>query len=153
MLPSEGLDFGIDFGCLLKSPLLSCHRSLSSIARKMLTTGPHNLRSFLAANSIQNYFLIARILSFWWHSRQKCRIWYFATKCYNFWYMKWKKREELKRKWVNVESEFVSSTALAQKMLIQNISSIMSNLPRTQRWKCVIWKTTLRQSMFHLLWH
>ena len=26
--------------------------------------GPHNLRSFLTANSTQNYFLTARILSF-----------------------------------------------------------------------------------------
>ena len=38
------------------------------------TSGRHNLRSFLAANSTQNYFLIARMLSFLWHSRQKCRI-------------------------------------------------------------------------------
>ena len=37
-------------------------------------TGRHNLRSFLAAYSTQNYFLIARMLSFLWHSRQKCRI-------------------------------------------------------------------------------
>ena len=27
-------------------------------------TGPHNLRSFLPANSTQNYFLIVRMLSF-----------------------------------------------------------------------------------------
>ena len=27
-------------------------------------TGSHNLRSFLAANSTQNYFLVARMLSF-----------------------------------------------------------------------------------------
>ena len=33
--------------------------------------GRHNLRSFLAANSTQNYFLIARMLRFLWHSRQK----------------------------------------------------------------------------------
>ena len=37
-------------------------------------TGRHNLRSFLTANSAQNYFLIARMLSFLWHSRQKSRI-------------------------------------------------------------------------------
>ena len=36
--------------------------------------GRHNLRSFLAANSTQNYFLIAPMLRFLWHSRQKCRI-------------------------------------------------------------------------------
>ena len=37
-------------------------------------TGPHNLRSFLAANSTQNFFLIARRFSFLWHSQQKCWI-------------------------------------------------------------------------------
>ena len=37
-------------------------------------TGRHNLRSFLTANSAQNYFLIAHMLSFLWHSRQKSRI-------------------------------------------------------------------------------
>ena len=37
-------------------------------------SGRHNLRSFLGAYSTQNYFLIARMLSFLWHSRQKCRI-------------------------------------------------------------------------------
>ena len=34
----------------------------------------HELQSFLAASSTQNYFLIARMLRFLWHSRQKCRI-------------------------------------------------------------------------------
>ena len=33
--------------------------------------GRHNLKSFLAANSTQNYFLIAHMLSFLWHSRPK----------------------------------------------------------------------------------
>ena len=37
-------------------------------------TGRHELRSFLAASSTQNYFLIARMLRFLWHSWQKCRI-------------------------------------------------------------------------------
>ena len=36
--------------------------------------GRHNLRSFLAANSTQNYFLIARMLRFLWQSRRKCCI-------------------------------------------------------------------------------
>ena len=35
---------------------------------------PHNLGSFLAANSTKNHFLIARMISFLWHSRQPCRI-------------------------------------------------------------------------------
>ena len=43
-------------------------------ALSVLATDRHNLRSFLAANSTQNYFLIARMLSFLWHSRQKCRL-------------------------------------------------------------------------------
>ena len=38
------------------------------------TTDRHNLRISLAANSTQNYFLIARMLRFLWHSRQKCGI-------------------------------------------------------------------------------
>ena len=57
----------------------------------------HNLRSFLAANSTQNYFLIVRM--FLWHSRQKCPIWNFATKWDNFWSRKWIEREEITRKW------------------------------------------------------
>ena len=61
----------------------SCHYFINQMVtnRTSLTTrilryeaGRHNLRSFLAANSTQNYFLIARMLSFLWHSRQKCRI-------------------------------------------------------------------------------
>ena len=36
--------------------------------------GRHNLRSFLAASSTQNYFLTARMLRFFWRSRQKCHI-------------------------------------------------------------------------------
>ena len=42
--------------------------------KRVLCAGRHNLRSFLAANSTQNYFLIARMLRFLWHSRQKCGI-------------------------------------------------------------------------------
>ena len=37
-------------------------------------SGPHNLRSFLAANSTKNYFPIVRMLIFLWHARQKCCI-------------------------------------------------------------------------------
>ena len=37
-------------------------------------SGRHNLRRTLAASSTKNYFLIARMLRFLWHSRQKCRI-------------------------------------------------------------------------------
>ena len=47
-------------------------------------TGRHNLRSFLTANSAQNYFLIVRMLIFLWHSRQRSRILHFATKWDNF---------------------------------------------------------------------
>ena len=36
------------------------------------SAGRHELRSFLAASSTQNY--VERMLRFLWHSRQKCRI-------------------------------------------------------------------------------
>ena len=71
-------------------------------------SGRHNLQSFIAANSTQNYFFIARMLSFLWHSRQKCRIYHFATKCDKFLYRKWIEREEIKREWGNVEKEYLS---------------------------------------------
>ena len=77
------------------------------LAVEFMETGRHNLRSFLAANLTQNYFLIAQ-LSFLWHSWQQCRIKQYATKCVNIWYRKWKEREEIKRKWGNVESESLS---------------------------------------------
>ena len=46
------------------------------LSQSQLTKGPHSLRSFLAMNSNQNYWLIARMLSFLWHlrQRQKCRM-------------------------------------------------------------------------------
>ena len=70
---------------------------LSLMVLKVLS-GPHNLRSFLAANSTQNHFLIAHMLSFLWHLR------HFATKWDNFWYRKWIERKEIKGKWGNVEN-------------------------------------------------
>ena len=76
-------------------------------------TGLHNLRSFLAANLTQNYFLIARMLSFLWQSWQKWHIQHFATKWDHFWYRKWIEREEIKRKWGNVESESLSITSFS----------------------------------------
>ena len=48
------------------------------------------------------------MLSFLWHSRQKCHIYHFVTKCDKFWYRKWIEREGIKRKWGNVESESLS---------------------------------------------
>ena len=51
-----------------------CNSSMDGRFNGYCKTGRHNLRSFLAANSTQNYFLIARMLSFLWHSRQKCSI-------------------------------------------------------------------------------
>ena len=39
--------------------------------------GRNNLQSFLATNSSQNHFPIACMLSFGWHSRQKCRVKHF----------------------------------------------------------------------------
>ena len=45
------------------SPLLSV-APLAHFALSVLAPGRHNLQSFLAANSTQNYFLIARMLSF-----------------------------------------------------------------------------------------
>ena len=36
----------------------------SIVIMMMMVTGRHNLRSFLAENSTQNYFLIARMFSF-----------------------------------------------------------------------------------------
>ena len=62
----------------------------------LLLPGPHNLRSFLAANLTQSYFLIAHMFSFLWHSRQ------------NFLHRKLIEREEIKRQRENVESESVS---------------------------------------------
>ena len=56
---------------ILCSVFLFYHQILKII---YYNTGRHELRSFLAASSTQNYFLIARMLRFLWHSRQKCRI-------------------------------------------------------------------------------
>ena len=58
--------------CLLLSPLSGRWLLAWSNSTLLSTylTGRHNLQSFLAANSTQNYFLIARMLSFLWHSRQ-----------------------------------------------------------------------------------
>ena len=69
--------------------------------------------SFLAANSTQNYFLIARMLSFLWHLRQKCRIQHFATKWDNLCCRKWIEREGIKRKWGNVESVSLSISSFS----------------------------------------
>ena len=53
----------------------SCHCRLATNRWTIICSpGRHELRSFLAASSTQNYFLIARMLRFLWHSRQKCRI-------------------------------------------------------------------------------
>ena len=79
----------------------------------ILDTGPHNLRSFLTANSTQNHFLIARMLSFLWHSQQKWHIKHFATKWDNSFYRKWIEGEEIKKKWENVESETLSISSFS----------------------------------------
>ena len=53
------------------------------------STGRHNLRSFLAVNSTQNYFLVARMLSFFVTFTTKVPYLTFfkrdTTKCDNFW--------------------------------------------------------------------
>ena len=74
-----------------------------------IVPGRHNLRSFLAANSTQNYFLIAYMISSLWHSRQKCCIYHWD----NYWYRKWIEREEIKRKWGKVESESLSISSFS----------------------------------------
>ena len=66
-------------------------------------SGPHNLRSFLAANSTQNYFLIARMLSF---------LWQFVTIWDNFWCRKWIERKEKEKMRKCRESLSISSFSL-----------------------------------------
>ena len=76
------------FCCWSELPLFV--ENTSYLCRKEYSqSGPHNKWSFLAVNSTQNYFLIARMLSFQ----------YFATKWDNFLYRKWIEREEIQRKW------------------------------------------------------
>ena len=58
----------------VRAPSASNGPSALSWIMSWYITGPHNLRSFLAANSTQNFFLIARRFSFLWHSQQKCWI-------------------------------------------------------------------------------
>ena len=72
------------------------------------SAGRHNLRRFLATNSTQNYFLIARMLRFLWHSRQKCRILTFCDKRWQILMQKWREREEMEREWGNGESHSLS---------------------------------------------
>ena len=78
--------------------------------------GWHNLRSFLAANSTQNHFLIAHVKLFVTFATKVC-LWHFATKYYNFWYRKSTEREEIKRKWGNLESEFLSTSSFSLHFL------------------------------------
>ena len=81
---NQAFDIQENFAFLIKRIILSinvdqlhfasCLPVLSAnIFEDISETGRHNLRSFLAANSIQNYFLIARMLIILWHSRQKYR--------------------------------------------------------------------------------
>ena len=58
----------------VRAPSASNGPSALSWIMSWYITGPHNLRSFLAANSTQNFFLIAHRFSFLWHSQQKCWI-------------------------------------------------------------------------------
>ena len=78
--------------------------------------GWHNLRSFLAANSTQNHFLIAHVKLFVTFATKVC-LWHFAAKYYNFWYRKSTEREEIKRKWGNVESESLSISSFSLHFL------------------------------------
>ena len=78
--------------------------------------GWHNWRSFLAANSTQNHFLIAHVKLFVTFATKVC-LWHFATKYYNFWYRKSTEREEIKRKWGNLESEFLSTSSFSLHFL------------------------------------
>ena len=58
----------------IKSQWLGERGGAYTILDPILEAGRHNLQSFLAVNLTQNNFLRAHILSFLWHSRQKCRI-------------------------------------------------------------------------------
>ena len=56
-------------------------------------------------------------VNFLWYSQQKCCFQHFATKWDNFRYRKWIEREEIKRKWENVESEPLSIYSFALHFL------------------------------------
>ena len=47
----------------------------------------------------------------------KVCLWHFAAKYYNFWYRKSTEREEIKRKWGNLESEFLSTSSFSLHFL------------------------------------
>ena len=76
---------------------------------KIARPGRHNLRNFLAANLIYNYFLKAPMLGFFVT---------FVTKYDKFWYRKWIGREDIKREWGNVESESLSISSLSLQFFI-----------------------------------
>ena len=68
--------FGWSVGVIISFPspnIFLIFLSLSLANNGTFASGRHNLRSFIAANLTQNYFLIARMLSFSWYLRQKCR--------------------------------------------------------------------------------
>ena len=93
-----------------------CHIKYDGNQFCSVDAGWHNLRSFLAANSTQNHFLIAHVKLFVTFATKVC-LWHFATKYYNFWYRKSTEREEVKRKWGNLESEFLSTSSFSLHFL------------------------------------
>ena len=77
--------------------------------------GRHNLQSFLEANSTQNYFLIACMLSFFVTICYKSAVFNILQQNVTHFDVgngererKWRKREEMERELGNVESQFLA---------------------------------------------
>ena len=77
---------------------------------------PAQLAELLRSEFDPELFSHCAYVKFLWHSRQKYWISHFATTWDNFWYRKWIEREEIKRKWGNVESEYISFSSLSHSI-------------------------------------
>ena len=84
-----------------------------------LDTDRHNLRSFFAASSAQNYFPIARMLSFFCDIRDKSAIFNILRQNMTIFDIgNLIEREEIKRKWENEESECLSISSFSLHFLL-----------------------------------